>query len=83
MGGRKKLEVRIMKDEVGEEGLTTKYTKGGEAPESAASAVVFLSADVWAWVELGKPLIRGKKRISRKAAKPPREEGWGSEKDEL
>ena len=28
----------------------------GEAPESAASAVVFLSASGWAWVE-GKPPI--------------------------
>jgi len=30
MGGRKKLEVRIMKDEVGEEGLTTEGTKSTE-----------------------------------------------------
>ena len=45
----------------------------GEAPESAASAVVFLSAYVWSWVVLGNPLIRGKKRISH--AKTPRPKG--------
>ena len=47
----------------------------GEAPESAASAVDFLSASGWAWVGLGKPRILGKKKISRRDAKPPRGEG--------
>ena len=92
-----------------------KARKRGEAPESAASAVDFLSASGWAWVELGDrgwlkpptpeeglldvnhsrgsilarqfkdgevaasgdaPATMGKKkRISRRAAKTPREEG--------
>ena len=46
----------------------------GEAPESAASAVVFLSAYVWSWVVLGNPRIRGMERISRKDPKTQREE---------
>ena len=67
-----------MKDEVGgRRGNFNHEIHGnherGEAPESAASAVVFLSAYVWSWVVLGNPLIRGKKRISH--AKTPRPKG--------
>ena len=52
-----------------------KHEKG---EESAASAVVFLSADGWAWVGLGK-----KRNFNHEARKEHRGKREGSEKDEL
>jgi len=59
-----------------------KHEKG---EESAASAVVFLSADGWAWVGLGKPrILREEEEVLTQSRKDAKGRGrWGSEKDEL